>query len=57
MNFSEFSDIILSDKVFDLNGRRLNPALEKGALLMEYLAFTVIILVVATGYIMAIKKK
>lgn len=40
-----------------LNGRRLNLALEKRGLLMEQTVFVLLVLIFATGYIIAIKKK
>lgn len=40
-----------------LNGRRLSLALEKRGLLMEQMVFVLLVLIFATGYIMAIKKK
>lgn len=40
-----------------LNGRRLSLALEKRESLMEQMVFVLLVLIFATGYIIAIKKK
>ncbi len=40
-----------------LNGRRLSLALEKRGSLMGQMVFVLLVLIFATGYIIAIKKK